>query len=255
MILAYGSSPYLEACIRSLLGQSMKSRICIATSRENEWITGLAKRYRIPVVVNNGAHGITQDWNFAMGQADARYVTLAHQDDIYEKRYAERAVQALDRASDPLMYFSDYYEIRGNDRVMSNRNLRIKRLMLLPLCCEPLQNSRFIRRRILSFGSPICCPAVTYVKEALPSPLFDDTFRVAQDWETWERLSALKGAFVFDPKPLMGHRIHEGSTTTELIADETRSKEELNVLQRFWPKPVAGAIEHFYKKGQDSNSM
>ena len=161
MILAYGSSPYLEACIRSLLGQSMKSRICIATSRENEWITGLAKRYRIPVVVNNGAHGITQDWNFAMGQADARYVTLAHQDDIYEKRYAERAVQALDRASDPLMYFSDYYEIRGNDRVMSNRNLRIKRLMLLPLCCEPLQNSRFIRRRILSFGSPICCPAVT----------------------------------------------------------------------------------------------
>ena len=64
MILAYGSSPYLEACIRSLLGQSMKSRICIATSRENEWITGLAKRYRIPVVVNNGAHGITQDWNF-----------------------------------------------------------------------------------------------------------------------------------------------------------------------------------------------
>ena len=255
MILACGESPYLEACIRSLLGQSMKSRICISTSQENERISGLAKRYRIPVVVNNGAHGITQDWNFAMGQADARYVTLAHQDDIYEKHYAERAVRALDRAADPLIYFSDYYEIRGHERVLTNRNLRIKRLMLLPLCIRRLQSSRFVRRRILSFGSPVCCPAVTYVKEALPSPLFDDSFRVAQDWETWERLSSLKGAFVFDPKPLMGHRIHEGSTTTELIADETRSREERKVLLRFWPKPVAGVIEHFYKKGQDSNRM
>ena len=241
-------------CIAKASTTSLSSCV-ILTIQENEWICSLSKRYRIPVVVNTGAHGITQDWNFAMNQADAKYVTLAHQDDIYEKRYAERAVRALDKAPDPLIYFSDYYEIRGNDRIMSNRNLRIKRLMLLPLCGRGLQGSSFVRRRILSFGSPICCPAVTYVKDALPSPLFDDTFRVAQDWETWERLSALKGAFVFDPKPLMGHRIHEGSTTTELIADETRSKEELNVLQRFWPKPVAGAIEHFYKKGQDSNSM
>lgn len=255
MVLAYGESQYLEECVQSLLEQTVRSSVIITTSTPNKWISSIAEKYHLPVLVNTGTAGITQDWNYAMGQAQAPYVTFAHQDDVYERDYAEQAVRALKRAKSPLLYFSDYYEIRNGKKIFSNRNLRIKRMMLLPLRSKCLQNSRFVRRRILSFGSPVCCPAVTYVRGALPSPVFDECFRVAQDWEAWERLSRLEGAFVFDPQPRMGHRIHEDSTTTELIADETRSKEELMLFQRFWPQAVARRIERYYQKGQDSNCL
>ena len=243
VICAYGQSPYLEDCVRSLLRQTVRSRILIATSTPNEKIRKTAAHFHLPVYVNEGEHGITQDWNYAVSCAKTRYVTIAHQDDIYESIYLERALKGLRGARHPLIFFSDYYEIRNGEKVSSNRNLRIKRVMLLPFLSRLLQNSIFVRRRVLSLGSPIDCPSVTYVIPNLPEgPLFDSTYRVAQDWESWGHL-------------LMGHRIHEESTTTELIADQTRTKEELSIFRRFWPERAAGWIEGRYRKGQDSNRM
>lgn len=37
-------------------------------------------------------------------------------------------------------------------------------MMLAPLKKDKNQTSKFIRRRILSIGCPICCPAATYNK-------------------------------------------------------------------------------------------
>ncbi len=254
VICAYGESPYLAECVRSLWSQTVPSRIVIATSTPNDEISRIAEKYQIPVFVNTGEHGITQDWNFAISVAKTRYVTIAHQDDVYEKTYLENALKQLGRARHPLIFFSDYYEIRGDEKVVSNRNLQIKRIMLLPFRNRLLQNSIHVRRLILSFGSPIDCPSVTYVIPNLPEgALFDVSYRVAQDWEAWERFSRMEGTFVFSPKLLMGHRIHEESTTTELIADHTRTKEELSIFRRFWPEWIASGLERWYQKGQESN--
>ena len=279
VLCAYGESPYLEECIRSLINQTVGSKILIATSTPNDEINRLAGKYDLPVFVNTGASGITRDWNFALSCATTRYVTIAHQDDVYESIYLERALRGLSGARHPLIFFSDYYEIRDGRKVVSNRNLRIKRMMLLPLRSRLLQNSVFVRRRILSLGSPIDCPSVTYVMPNLQSIqnhqgnlnkqnqegqqnksegeglLFDPAYRVAQDWEAWERISRMEGTFVFDPYLLMGHRIHEASTTTELIADQTRTKEEMSIFRRFWPAWMAKRIERWYRKGQDSNRI
>ena len=48
VICAYGESPYLEACIRSLLSQTEKSRILCATSTPGPWLRRLLDRYQIP---------------------------------------------------------------------------------------------------------------------------------------------------------------------------------------------------------------
>ena len=248
VLCAYGESPYLEECILSLKNQTVRSKILIATSTPNDIIRSAAERFRIPIYINEGEHGITQDWNFAVSCAGTRYVTIAHQDDVYEKTYLERALRALRGARHPLIFFTDYYEIREGRRVISNRNLRIKRLMLIPFRSRLMQNSVWVRRRVLSLGSPIDCPSVTYVIPNLAGAfskngLFDTSYRVTQDWEAWERISRLSGTFVCDHHILMGHRIHEESTTTELIADHTRTKEELSIFRRFWPDIVAGWLE------------
>ena len=260
VLCAYGESPYLEECILSLRNQTVRSEILIATSTPNDRIRSIAERFRIPVYVNAGEQGITQDWNFAISCAGTRYVTIAHQDDVYGKTYLERALRALSRARHPLIFFTDYYEIRNGERVISNRNLRIKRLMLIPFRSRFMQNSVWIRRRVLSLGSPIDCPSVTYVMPNLAGAfaengLFDNSFRVTQDWEAWERISRMSGTFVFDPHILMGHRIHEESTTTELIADHTRTKEELSIFRRFWPDIIARWLEGRYSRGQESNEL
>lgn len=73
------------------------------------------------------------------------------------------------------------------------------------------------------------------------------------DWDAWERLSRIGGEFCYDPQVLMYHRIHEDSETSHIIADNTRKNEDLAMLERFWPKPIARFINHFYSESLKSN--
>ena len=255
VICAYKESPYLEECIRSLKGQLVKSRITIVTSTPNEYIRGMAEKYQLPYYINTGEGGITQDWNFGYAQAHSKYITIAHQDDVYDRDYLETALRAMKRAKRPLIFFSDYYEIRNGVKTPNNRLLRVKRWMLFPLRFRCLQKSRWVRRRILSLGSPICCPSVTFAAENLPSPVFKNHFRACEDWEAWEMISRLKGEFLYNTGRLMGHRIHEDSETSAIIGDHKRSGEEYEMFCKFWPKWIAKNLSRIYSRGQNSNQL
>ncbi len=252
VIPAYGESPYLEECILSLRAQTYSSQIMIVTSTPNDRIRELGERYEIPVISHEPG-GIAGDWNAAYGAADTDYVTIAHQDDTYEPGYAEKLIAALENSKKPLIAFSDYGELRSGKKVDDNRLLQVKRNLLKPLRNAKRHNSRFWKRRVISLGNPISCPSVTYVKANLPAEPFTPVYRSNIDWLLWEKLSGKDGAFVYVSEILMHHRIHEGSTTSEIIADHDRTKEDYDMLCRFWPKWVAAGIEHFYKKGENSN--
>lgn len=258
VICAYQESPYLEACIRSLYEQEERSRILIATGTPNAWISSLADRYQLPLFVNpEGAQGLGADWNFALSCADTDLVTLAHQDDLYLPGYAKAIKEAAACCDHPLILFTDYGEERqqesGWTEVYDNRLLRVKRTLLLPLKAKRNWSSVFWRRRILSLGSAICCPAVTLCPKNLPSVVFDNNMKSNIDWAAWERITRLQGEFAYVPEPLMLHRIHEGSTTSALLQEDGRKQEDLIVLEKFWPKSIARLIEHFYSAGETSN--
>jgi glycosyltransferase involved in cell wall biosynthesis len=255
VICAYRESPYLETCILSLLKQKCKSTVIIATSTMNTHIEKLADKYGIKIYVNEKKPGLASDWNFALQCAKTELVTLAHQDDLYEAYYSTDILEAYLKADKPIILFTDYYELRGKKRVKGNQLLRIKRFMLLPLRISKFQNSRFVRRRILSFGSPICCPAVTMAAKQMPENLFDDRMKCNADWSAWEELSKKKGSFVYIPKILMGHRIHIESTTSELLKKGVRKKEDIQIFEKFWPSSVAMVLEKFYQKSEKSNSL
>ena len=254
-VCAYGESPWLENCLQSLRRQTVEPKILIATSTPNAHIRACAEKYGVPVLVNPGESGITRDWNFAYTHTDTKYVTITHQDDVYEPEYLEHLLRRMEASPRPLLFFTDYYEIREGERVYSNRILQIKRLMLLPIRVPGAQHSRWIRRRILSFGSPICCPSVTFARENLPYAVFRHGFRACEDWEAWEMISRLRGDFLYEPLPLMGHRIHEDSETTASIGDHVRSREEYLMFRKFWPEPVARRLSGEYARAQDSNLL
>ena len=255
VICAYKESPFLEECILSLMKQKVRSNIIMITSTPNDYIRMLAKKYHIPLKVNEGESGIVQDWNFGYQQCHTPYLTIAHQDDIYFPEYSMRAISRLQNSRKPLIYFSDYCEIRNGKKVDKNKLLRVKRILLFPLRSPLFCGSRFIRRRSLSMGSAICCPAVTFAVDNLPKPVFTVRYRSCEDWEAWERISRLKGEFLYDSAILMGHRIHEGSETSIIIGDNARAKEDFEMFCKFWPSWAAKILVRFYATSQDSNTL
>lgn len=253
-ICAYGESRYLEQCINSLLGQTIKSRIILFTSTPNDYIAGLAQKYDLPLITGEKSKGIAADWNYAYGHTDTKLVTLAHQDDLYYPGFLEQTLNHINSATNPMMAFTAYHELRGEETVTEKDfvNLRIKRILLKPLLIKRLQNVKWLRRRMLSLGNPICCPSVTYVKDNLSEKIFEEGMETDLDWAAWEKLANRDGSFVYIPRALMAHRVYADSATGELIRSGARKKEDLKMLRKFWPAPIAKLINIFYSKSQNS---
>lgn len=254
-VCAYGDSPYLEECICSLLGQDLKTQILIATSTPTDSILFLAHKYQLPLYINTGERGLAGDWNFALQCAKTPLVTLTHQDDLYYKNYTEDVLAVLNTCRHPLIAFTDYHERRNGRRITGNRLLKMKRFLLLPMRFHPFWKSRWVRRRILSVGNPICCPSVTLVKENLPGFVFGNNMKSNIDWQAWEEISRRKGEFAYVSSPCMEHRIHPASATSRLLQVNGRREEDMQVLRKFWPKQIAVVIEHFYRSGEKSNEL
>ncbi len=257
-ICAYGESRYIEECICSVRDQTIPTNIIMCTSTPSDYLYEIADKYGIRLFVNKDREfgsNIALDWNYAVSCADTQLVTIAHQDDLYKPDYVKKTIEFINMAGRPLIAFTDYAELRNGHEISDIRNLNIKRIMLSPLKIRAFWKSVFIRRRILSMGSPICCPSVTYVKDNLPKELFIPGYKVNLDWQAWEQFSRLEGDFVFVNSILMNHRIHTDSETSKNIDDSNRAAEDYDMFCRFWPKWVAKLIEHWYKKSEEQNRL
>jgi hypothetical protein len=71
VVLAYGDSPYLHACLESLFLQRSASDVIITTSTPSEHISRIASSYGVPVRTAQGSRGIADDWNFGLSCATA----------------------------------------------------------------------------------------------------------------------------------------------------------------------------------------
>lgn len=253
VILAYKESPYLEACIKSVL-QNKSSQVIIATTTNNKFIRGLAKKYNIGIIT--GKHtNIGGDFDFAVNATNTPLVTVAHQDDIYEKNFSTQVIKQYHNHPDATIIFTDYFEVRDNKKIYQNTNLKIKRTLLLPFRFKKAPKSQFLKRSALRFGNAICCPSATFIRPNCPKKIFYSKLKCNIDWQGWERLSRRKGRFIYIPQPLMGHRISEASTTTDIINQGIRTKEDFKLFQLFWPKCIAKILTKVYRKSEKSNNL
>ena len=254
VVLAYKESPFLEECIKSVLNQNCKSKVLIATTTPNKYINEIASKYDLDVIT--GKHtSIGGDFDFALRCGKTKLVTIAHQDDLYDSNYTDEIIKAYNKNTNSLIIFSDYYEIRNNKKVYSNINLKIKRFLLLSLKVKKISGLRFVKRNSIRFGNSICCPAVTFVKKNVPDKIFECDLTCNIDWYGWERLSKLDGKFIFVNKKIMGHRVDETTTTTEIINSGIRTKEDLYMFKKFWPTFIAKLINKGYSKAEKSNDL
>ena len=250
-VCAYGESPYLESCIRSLLGQSVRPEILLCTSTPSAFLREIAARYGLPLFVRDGASSLKEDWNFAVetavGQRQAELVTLAHQDDVYHRDYLKVLLRAAALYPDLLLFCTRYRTIGADGAPFPTFAERVKRFLRLPLRLRRIADRRLIKRLPLLFGNGIGCPSCSYRIAGTGLPLFREDARFVLDWLTLLRLADLPGRFVCAEKELLDYRVHEGAETRRNIADHNREREELKVFSRLWPAPVPSVIMFFYK--------
>lgn len=255
VILAYKESQYLKECIDSVLNQQFPSNVVIATSTPNDYIQKIAKEYNLPVFINDNTKGIGYDFNFALNCISSDIITIAHQDDIYCENYSKLVVENAGDIDNTSIIFTDYYEIRGNNNIFSNTNLRIKRVLLFPLRFTKLQKTKFFRRFALRFGNAISCPAVSYVQKNITKDIFLSNLKCNVDWEAWEKLSKQNKSFVYIPLKSMGHRISDDTTTSDIINQGLRTNEDYQVFVKMWPKKIAKLLTRLYKNSEKSNTI
>lgn len=249
VVCAYQKCEYLEQCIQSLEKQTVKAKILIATSTPNDHIKEIAKKHNIEIRINHEG-GQVKDYNFAMKQANTSLIMLMHQDEILAHRFLEKVLFALNHSKKPIIAFTNYIEMHHDivDKKASVMIL-IKRIMLIPSLIHCLSGTWFGKRFIQLLGNPIPHATVVCVKNEMPPTVFQEKYKASMDWDLWERLSRQKGNFVYCKDVLLYHRMNDENQTNKLLKSTNfRYNEELEILTRFWPRPVAKFIMLFYAK-------
>lgn len=253
LVPAYKKSPFLRECLDSLVDQRVRSPILIATSTPFDGIDDLAQQYGASLYVHSPNLGMAEDWNAGVAQVRTDWVTIAHQDDLYDPGYTEAILDAIANAKQPNLVFSDYIELIGQQRRSRTLLLTIKKCLLeLGFLGRREIGDRFAKLNTLRFGNPIPCPAVTFRPDSA-SRHFASGFQVNMDWDAWIRKVDEPGSFVWVRKRLMIHRIHQDSGTTEGIAAGHRAREDFETLKRLWPTPLARLISKSYWIAYASN--
>lgn len=257
VVTAYKESAYLESCIQSLLAQEPGSELIITTSTPSDFLSKLASQYGFKYIINESREGgIANDWNFALRAAHTNLVTIVHQDDIYKANYRSQMLNAFrESKGKALIAFSDYEEIHNSHIRHSTLNFIIKKMLLFPFFLSSSISFNILKKFILSFGDPICCPSVTFNKSLIEGFEFSSDFKCALDWYAWYELAKKDGAFLFIDKKLVQHRIHHESATTAYLQTGVRIQEEKRILKMIWGTTIGSLISKFYSLGHRSNQV
>jgi glycosyltransferase involved in cell wall biosynthesis len=249
VVPAYGDSPFLPACLASLRAQSEASRIVVTTSTPSACIEAAAKTAGAPLIVNPERAGIAADWNFALAQAHARYVTLAHQDDLYFPTFLAASLELLTGNPRAALAFTGYVEVDDHGAPIRSKISLAKHMLERVILGETRAPSPAHLKRFLSFGNPLPCSSVTLDLANLPGFAFSDAFRSNLDWDAWLRLADAGAVFVRTPERLVGRRHNPLTATSTLIREGVRAREDLVMFRRLWPPPLAELIAFAYRAG------
>jgi GT2 family glycosyltransferase len=233
----YNGAPFLARTIRSLLEQSVAPDqiACIddASTDESAALVGAFDDRSIRLIRNPTQLGLARNWNRALDLArDFDFLTIAHQDDIYETDYLEKVTTALRNHPSAFIAHTKASVIDEKDRFVTLSATRYKDKFWPkdPLVERPVEEELGLLIR----GDYIFCPSVTFRSSAIDAVgRFDEDFEFVPDWDFWLR-GLLQGfTIVGVNEKLIRYRAHPQSATA--VAEKTfrRYREEIEIVNRF----------------------
>lgn len=249
VVLAYKENPFLEDCIRSLERQSQSSRIVVTTSTPNEYISAIAARHGLEVRVNPECRGIGADWNFALAAAHTPLVTLAHQDDIYDRDFAARSLAAFEGSPDAAISFTNARHIDDSGRPHTSKVSVAKAALLHVFAGSTSRISGRRARLLLSFGNPVSCSSITFNRAVIGNFRFAENLSSNLDWDAWVRMVEAGYTLAYVPERLVNRRYNDLTETSHLLRTGRRAAEDRMMFARLWPKPIAEIVSRVYALG------
>ncbi len=230
VILAHNESDDLEECIKSVVKQSVKSNIVIATSTPNDYILELASNYSIGVMINEEESNKGSDYNYAINAYESPLLTIAHQDDLYDRNYTKEILKSYKKNPDATIIFTDNYEISKDKKIIKSKRLFRKRYYLFPLSFSFFQKKTFFKMRPLTKDKFICTSSITFVKKNIQKNIFPVNLKYDNDWRGLIDLAKEKTKFVYIRKPLVGYRVDN------MLYNDEKIKEDDEIIKELRPR-------------------
>lgn len=240
VILAYQESDNLEDCIKSVLNQSVKSNVVIATSTKNDYIIDLASNYALGVMVNDKPSNKGKDYNYALNTFDTKLVTIAHQDDIYDRNYVKEIIDCYNKNIDISIIVTDHYLIENNKKIKSNKTMFLKRLLLKPLKYKCCQDKKYFKKLALKYGQSFCTSSVTFIKDNIDANPFPTNLIYNNDWKGFINMIDNSKRFIYLNKKLVGYR----NDLKKEKKSNMKIEEDKKIYKEFWP---CWLIDYLYK--------
>lgn len=229
VILAYQESDDLEECIKSVLKQSVKSNVLIATSTPNDYIMDMASLYSLGVMVSDEESNKGRDYNFAINTIDSELITIAHQDDLYDRNYTKEILKKYHEHRDATILFTNNYEILGDKKIVRSKRLFRQRWFLFPLKYRLFQKSKYFKIRSLRKEKFICTSSITFVKKNISKNVFSTNLIYDNDWQGLIDLAREDTKFVYLSKKLVGYRV------VDRLINTKKQKEDENIMKTLYP--------------------
>ena len=248
VILAYNESDDLEECIKSVINQNVKSNIVIATSTPNDYIIDLASNYSLGVMVNKNKSNKGGDYNFSLNSFDTELITIAHQDDLYDRNYTKEIIACYEKHPEATIIFTDNYEIKDSVKIKKSKKLFWKRYFIFPLRFKLFQNKKIFKIRSLRRDKYICTSSITFVKKNIKKEVFPTNLKYDNDWQGLINLAKENTSFVYLSKKLVGYRVIEKKN------NKIKEKEDEKIRSSLYPKWYYNKFIKKYDNKENKNN-
>ena len=241
-IPAYNAAGYLEAAIKSALGQSFEDlEIFVCDNRSNDATGAMCAAIKDPrfrYLRFEDHVGQPGNWNRCVRESRGEFIVLLHADDLLEKAFVEQALKALMAAPKAAFVHSAVRHIAQDGRF-----LVLQRLYET----DHETPGREFFSRLLEEGC-IVSPAGMMVRRDAYDAVgtFYEEVAWSTDWDMWLRLS-LHGPVLSLAEPLASYREHGSSGTAAVVASGRNGSDELKVIDH--------VLEILRAKGEDTSVL
>ena len=232
VIPAYGSSPFLNSAIESVIGAvSAETKISVlddaSPTNEIREITLLFSQ-RVSYIRNETNLGLAANFLNSFRVSDAEFTVVLGSDDQMLPGYEAQLIEAIEQFPDATVVHPDVEVIDGLgapvfplvDKIKRSIRSEVKDVMALSgvdLC------------RKLFIGNFMYFPATAWRTDVMKTANWDTTYKHAVDMDLLFKLALSGEQFVFTSDRVFQYRRHADSISSVLANEDTRLSEELAV--------------------------
>ncbi|WP_338487529.1 glycosyltransferase family 2 protein [Ruoffia tabacinasalis] len=201
----YNTEPkILDQAIKSILNQTYKNfEFIIIDDNSDENIKGQIESYqdaRILFIQNKENLGLTKNLNKAIELSNGCYIARMDADDISHEKRIEKQVTFL-----------------NNNSKVGIVGTNAKSIGISQKKIKMYSEHQDIKAQLL-INSPMIHPSIMIRKSLLNENMYNESYRVAQDYELWSRL-IWKTEFSNIQEELLFYRLHEKQVSNKRTKD------------------------------------